>query len=160
MKKRLLKISVLIMIASIFLPYLMFFSMGFDAADFGWPNSYYHFLTFKKSLVLPILFAGAIISVALVRDQIEDSVRKYIDFGIMFMIIALIVTLSGLFFSLHALSQGGHVLSDSSMYSPLTQSITGIIVNFATKVLAIISLSVGYYKDNAMRKSDVEGSNL
>ncbi len=154
MKKWFLRFSVVIMVASIFLSYFLFFSMGFDAADSGWPYSYYHFLTFKRSLMIPVLITLAIVASALVRDQVEDLVRKYIDAGIFFMIIALIIALSALFFSLHALSQGGYVNGDSSMYQPLTQSLTGYLINFIVKILAAVSLTLALFKDKDLHNKD------
>lgn len=116
MKKRIMMSSLLFLVAVV-VKYLFAFSVGLVAADYGWPYSYFHFVSFGRQLVSPLLICGSILLMISVRDKIVLS-KRYMDGSILFGGIVLLISLSNLFFSLHSLMSGSSIL-----YEPLTQSV-------------------------------------
>lgn len=132
MVKKLLVSLVGLLIASILRFDIVFF-IEFGAADYQWPYSYLHFTVYLRMLLVILIAMVSTIILIMLLDKKRKGFSM-LKISVVSSTVFLILLLSELFFSIHALMRAGVLV-----YTPVINS---TLVMFLAGRIAIISVVI------------------
>lgn len=146
MKKLILPVLVFMILP---LWYLLSFGIGFDAADWSWPYSLYHFLDYKRQIGFSLFILILIVVMIYSLDRNEGSAKRWMVVSVMGLLVFLFLHLGNMFFSLNSLSKG---MVGSSQYNPVILTLESMFVKFGSWLVAMVAMCMSVL-DRKKRKA-------